>query len=218
MTVTDQSLDDLSAQIRAELSKGSEHQKLTEGARIQVNSELRTMNEAGVDLEPGMYGRVIEIDVDGDMLVDFGGRSNLDRGIEETQWIAKKDSDKLKVDNEVQIAPTQNYLTTMANWSFYPRKTLCCGMMGQHMQNALIKIFRCRCDDPNTADTVEAQAARSLMMLQDFELKLATKGSVGAQSSQTIEASKPKKFSTKQRSNGDVQLVEMNNKLDIIHC
>lgn len=155
MFCEDQTLEVLSQKVRSELTQG-ELQSLIPGLRVKATESFLSINAVPRTIKVGTYGDIISIDSsDNTTQVLFSGH-------DETQWVSARDCKKLKPDQEVQIAPSMNYLShEYSGWSFSPSPPICCGLMPRHIENFLIMVIHKRscCGDSSEDHFFDASSA-----------------------------------------------------------
>lgn len=132
----DQSLDILSQLIRSELTQGSSGTTLKPGIRIEVKRDIMSINETPEKIKTGTRWVIRSVDTeDNSMEVVFDDYI-------ETQWIDAKDIQHITPDEEVQISPTENFLShDYRGWTFFESSPLCCGMMPRYMENFFVRLI-----------------------------------------------------------------------------
>lgn len=124
MATSDLSLNELSNRVRKTLTAGSKRNgPPLVNDKVEVVGNITSINETSQELTVGIHGVVKTIDEDGDYEID------IKNGFGETQWVACNDVVHLSITDDVQVSPTESYLTTMSSWSFRPSPTMCCGII-----------------------------------------------------------------------------------------
>lgn len=99
------------------------------------------MNATPQQITVGLRGIILHVD-DEDNSLEVRFKHD---DLPETQWVSEEDRAKLKTDVEVQISPTENYLShELSRWSFV-QSGMCCGLMPLSMENCLIRTCYCQC-------------------------------------------------------------------------
>lgn len=138
-------LEELSSAIRSDLTKAgrmAERKSLDHGSELRITCSLTCGCEI---INIGSVGTILSQDHDDNSFeISF-------RGYITTQWVSISDVPKLRDRNklraeEVQISPTENYLSgEYSRWSFSQSSTMCCSMMPQCLENGLVRCSHGRC-------------------------------------------------------------------------
>jgi len=106
------------------------------GVRVELTQDITSMNNTPQKILKMTRGVIRAIDdTDGSMELEFAS-------FQETQWVSAEDICHMRPDEEVQISPTENFLShDYRGWTFVESKPLCCGQMPRYVENFLIRLI-----------------------------------------------------------------------------
>lgn len=154
MKQKDRPLELISQLIRSDLTQGCEtiaSETIGAGSRVVVTNTFVSINEEERIIRPGVYGEVLILDEsDNTIEVRFDG-------FDDTQWVDSADIGRLKIDEAVQVSPSENYLShETRGWCFYESARL----VPASVENCLVRLLRegkcCACEAVGGADITGA--------------------------------------------------------------
>lgn len=169
----DTSLDELSSAIRFELTRNTSQRLSVDmtykvGSRVKVIESFESINEPPEAISAGIYGRILVCDdSDNSLEIKFSGYFT-------SQWVHEADTSRLQIDDAVQIAPTENFLSAeFIRWSFVQSSAMCCGLMPHRVESCLFKTSQGHCFS-KSGDVPCVSTSRNLTPDQSSESEMST--------------------------------------------